>query len=191
MARYLTPNQLKLQSKGVKSVAARVANLRDLAPGISHDALVPSLASAFARCYGYDQPPAMEELRAESLNALPEINQYYEQLTAWEWRFGASPQFSHALPLQRFDWGSLDVRLDVQQGRVRDARIFSDALNIELVEALQAALVGVVYDAAELGQAVTSSAATAAVRAASPDGAAMVQDFGAWIARAIAQPATA
>ena len=45
--RYLTVNKLKMQSKGVASVAARVLNLRERVPSISHDAFCDAAAAAF------------------------------------------------------------------------------------------------------------------------------------------------
>lgn len=37
LARYLTPSKAKLESKGVKSVASRVSNLKDLNSDITHE----------------------------------------------------------------------------------------------------------------------------------------------------------
>jgi lipoate-protein ligase A len=47
MSRVLTPSSLKLQSKGVASVAARVINLSELNPLIDHQALTSALIHSF------------------------------------------------------------------------------------------------------------------------------------------------
>ncbi len=45
--KYLSPNKLKLQSKGVDSVVARVMNLKEQVPHISHEMYAQALAGAF------------------------------------------------------------------------------------------------------------------------------------------------
>ena len=47
MSSVLTPNSLKLQSKGVASVAARVVNLAELNPLVDHQALTSALIHSF------------------------------------------------------------------------------------------------------------------------------------------------
>ena len=47
MSRLLTPSSLKLQSKGVASVAARVVNLAELNPLIDHQSLTSALIHSF------------------------------------------------------------------------------------------------------------------------------------------------
>jgi lipoate-protein ligase A len=47
MSRVLTPSSLKLQSKGVASVSARVVNLAQLNPLVDHQALTSALIHSF------------------------------------------------------------------------------------------------------------------------------------------------
>lgn len=49
LARYLTPSKAKLESKGVKSVASRVGNLKDLNPDITHEG-VRAAAHTYIDC---------------------------------------------------------------------------------------------------------------------------------------------
>eukprot|EP00697_Spironema_sp_BW2_P004971 gnl/Spiro4/16719_TR8998_c0_g1_i1.p1 gnl/Spiro4/16719_TR8998_c0_g1~~gnl/Spiro4/16719_TR8998_c0_g1_i1.p1 ORF type:complete len:311 (-),score=47.17 gnl/Spiro4/16719_TR8998_c0_g1_i1:548-1480(-) len=57
LTRLLNPNKLKLESKGVASVASRVANMRSLVPSLTHGALVTALARAFSSAHGYAEDP--------------------------------------------------------------------------------------------------------------------------------------
>ena len=57
----------------------------------------------------------------------------------WNWRL-QTPQFSHHVET-RFDWGIIDLHMDVQQAVITDAVIFSDALNVELIDLLKETLV--------------------------------------------------
>ena len=52
LGNLLNPNKLKLQSKGVKSVTARVANLQTLNAAISHEALSDAVVDSFCAHYG-------------------------------------------------------------------------------------------------------------------------------------------
>ena len=49
LQRYLTPDKRKLQAKGIASVGARVLNLRDRFPDISHDVLSQALIDQFVK----------------------------------------------------------------------------------------------------------------------------------------------
>ena len=51
---YLTPNKLKLASKGVSSVKARVTNLIDLVPTVTHETINSALMTSFSNTYHPD-----------------------------------------------------------------------------------------------------------------------------------------
>lgn len=46
----------------------------------------------------------------------------------------------------RFDWGTVDVHLDVVNGLIREATIFSDSLYPQLIEDITSTLKHVTYD---------------------------------------------
>ncbi len=58
-------------------------------------------------------------------------------LASDEWRFGECPSFSMNIT-KKFDWGLCDLYVDYDTGgRVKRSKLYSDALNPELVAALQ------------------------------------------------------
>lgn len=140
---YLNPHPLKLKAKGIKSVRARVANLIEFNEDITHEILSNALIEAFCEYYGETAP--VEELDEASLAEQPTLNQYYEQMADWDWRFGKTPEFTHHIET-RFDWGIIDMHLDVKQAVITDVVIFSDALTVELIDLLKDALAGVKYN---------------------------------------------
>ncbi len=140
---YLNPHPLKLKAKGIKSVRARVANLVEFNETINHETLSEAIIDAFCEYYGDTAP--VEELDEASLAKQPTLNKYYEQMADWDWRFGKTPEFSHHIET-RFDWGIIDLHLDVKQAVIRDVVIFSDALNVELIELLKDTLTGIKYN---------------------------------------------
>jgi len=140
---YLNPHPLKLKAKGIKSVRARVANLIEFNEDINHETLSEAIIAAFCEYYGDTAP--VEELDEASLAKQPTLNKYYEQMADWDWRFGKTPEFSHHIET-RFDWGIIDLHLDVKQAVIRDVVIFSDALNVELIELLKDTLMEIKYN---------------------------------------------
>ena len=140
---YLNPHPLKLKAKGIKSVRARVANLVEFNEDINHENLSDAIIEAFCEYYGETAP--VEELDEASLAKQPTLNKYYQQMADWDWRFGKTPEFTHHIET-RFDWGTIDMHLDVKQAIITDVVIFSDALNVELIDLLQEALTGIKYN---------------------------------------------
>ncbi|HJH09147.1 MAG TPA: lipoate--protein ligase LplA, partial [Psychrobacter pasteurii] len=128
--------------KGIKSVRSRVANLVDFNETVTHESLSEAIIEAFCEYYG--QTVEVEELDEASLKKEPHLNKYYEQMADWIWRFGKTPAFSHHIET-RFDWGIIDLHLDVQQAVITDVVIFSDALNVELIDELKQALIETKY----------------------------------------------
>ncbi len=131
----------KIESKGIKSIRSRVANISEY----------------------LDEPMTIEELRMEILKSIfdGEENIKYKELTDedwenihelskeryanWDWNYGKSPKFNvqHS---QRFPVGSIDVRLQVKKGLIEDIAIFGDFFGIGEIEKVQEKLRGVSYN---------------------------------------------
>ena len=171
---YLNPHPLKLQAKGIKSVRSRVANLVEFNDTINHEILSAAIIEAFCEYYG--QTVAVEELDENTLAKEPSLNKYYQQMADWEWRFGKTPEFSHRLET-RFDWGMIDLHLDVKQAVISEVVIFSDALNVELIDLLKDTLTGIKYDKNEI------QAKLDMLQTAHSDLAAHIHDFEQWLSK--------
>lgn len=144
---YLNPHPLKLQAKGIKSVRSRVANLVEFNADINHEVLSEAIIEAF--CEYYDDTAPVKELDEASLAKQPALDKYYQQMVDWDWRFGKTPQFNHHIET-RFDWGIIDLHMDVQQAVITEVVIFSDALNVELIELLKETLTDIKYNRNEV-----------------------------------------
>lgn len=173
---YLNPNVKKLQSKGITSVRARVANLQDLNPAITHDAVCSKIISEFFDHYQTTAP--IEVLDHEYLKSIPALNQHFEKMSDWNWRFGEAPKFSHQMS-ERFVWGLIEVHLDVHKAFVEKSQIFSDSLHPEMIEHLMASLTKIPY---------TREAFQAAIRKVAEDLPMIkdyLQEFESWIVKEI------
>lgn len=174
---YLNPHPLKLQAKGIKSVRSRVANLVEFNEDINHETLSDAIIEAFCEYYqdtDYDDTTPVEEVDRDTLAKEPSLNAYYEQMADWNWRFGKTPQFSHHVET-RFDWGIIDLHMDVQQAVITDVVIFSDALNVDLIDLLKQTLTGTKYNRSEV------KAKLAELAQANDELAAQVGDVSEWL----------
>ena len=169
---YLNPHPLKLKAKGIKSVRARVANLVDFNETINHETLSNAIIEAFCEYHG--ETAQVEQLDEASLAKQPTLNAYYQQMADWDWRFGKTPEFTHHIET-RFDWGMMDVHMDVKQAMITEVVIFSDALNFELIDLLKEALTGVKYNKKEIQDKLDELAK------AQPELAAQISDFEQWL----------
>ncbi|KAL8275487.1 hypothetical protein Esti_000438 [Eimeria stiedai] len=196
LGRLLTPNAAKLRSKGVSSVESRVINLKDICPFITHEAeaqdlrtgrrarLCDALHRSFLRQLKVDNAGAVPVQKAEGfmiggipLAAHPGFHEYLEVLNSWNWVYGKSPEFSASFE-SRFDWGSVEVGLVVVDGTIKECRVFSDALMVELIQAFQDTLTGATYTAAVMHSKL------AALRPHFPGNAEKIDEFAEWLAEA-------
>jgi len=105
--KYLNPNKEKLKSKGVDSVKARIENLNNVNPNLTHEMLCEAIIHEFKEHFpGYE--PRMHSLNIQDMENNPTIKKIYTELTSWEWLFQKTPQFTNNLET-RFDWGIIDI----------------------------------------------------------------------------------
>lgn len=143
LERYLIPSQAKLQSKGIQSVRSRVCNLHELNPEITADAMRCALKESFAEIYG-----AFAEIDSAVLDN-EEVHRIQDLYASWDWRYGRSP-FCETSLQKRFDWGEVQVYLKLESLHIREAQIFSDALDTEMPKILEFILQGRRYDGSDL-----------------------------------------
>lgn len=136
LGRYLSPAKAKLEAKGVSSVRSRVGNLREFVPGLTVEDMAQAMARAFSQVYGLPwEPLAPEELDGGVLAELEARNR------SWEWNYGRQLPFTFACQ-GRFSWGGVQLQLRVEGGLVREARVYSDAMDWRLAPDLERALTG-------------------------------------------------
>lgn len=153
LAQYLNPDDKKLQSKGITSVKSRVINLSELSSQVSHELLQEKIIYEFFNEYQNQCP--IEVLDHDYLIKQPKLVEHFNKMSDWNWRYGETPQFNHEFS-KRFDWGGLDVHLDVHHAVIEKVQIFSDSLHPEMVEKLMERLNNSHYDKASIALAIKS-----------------------------------
>lgn len=149
LGRYLTPSRLKLRAKAVDSVRSRVENLCHFRPGLSVGQVKQALCQAFSQVYGLPLMP-LPGLDETAIAALAARN------GSRQWNYGQKLPFTCTLE-GRFSWGGVEISLAVEGGRVRTARVFTDAMEAPWLDTLEEALTGCVFER----QALVNAAAPA------------------------------
>nr|AIW54308.1 lipoate-protein ligase a [Mastigamoeba balamuthi] len=159
LQRYLTPNPLKLASKGVASARARVANLAEINKKARHEELCDALTAEFRKEYGIDASVKVLSLDAvDFCRRVPEASAFYDQLNTMEWTLGQNPPFATRFET-RFSWGIVDLRMDVKNGVIENVVAFSDTLVPEFVDELCSTLKGVGFTGRAINGALRLKAA--------------------------------
>jgi len=145
----LNVKQAKIESKGLKSVRSRVANICEfLDHGMDvHTFRTLLLEGIFAE---FDSVPAytLDE------NDWAQIRQISDARYArWEWNYGHSPEFN-IQRARRFPGGEVDVRIDVHKGEIRSLKIYGDFFGERDVSELEERLLGIRYERDSLRSAL-------------------------------------
>ena len=164
-------------AKGTTSVRSRVANITEFNSELNHESLTQAIIDEFFKTYNSEKN--MEILNHNSLKEIPELNNYYQLLKSNDWRFGETPQFQHQLT-ERFDWATVDLHLDTDAGRIKKAKLFSDCLNIQLIEEIEKSIQNIDYHPESITNKIEQ------LKQQLPDSINQIKDFQDWISRELA-----
>ncbi len=142
LGRYLSPSRCKLQSKGVDSVRSRVGNLAMWKPDISIAALKEALKQSFSQVYHLPLEP-MPELDSGKMDAMTRRN------ASWNWNYGKKMAFTCSAEA-RFPWGEVEVSLILDSGMIKEAKIYTDAMETVWRDEMEQALTGCALDVREM-----------------------------------------
>jgi len=147
----LRPKPGKVESKGVKSIRSRVANIREFAlEAITVEELRERILESIFGTRDRARIPTLA-LTAADWDAVHSLVE--RKYGAWAWNYGENPpsNVQHAV---RFPIGEIDVRIDVQAGAIEALRFFGDFMGQRDVGELEARLRGVRYDSPSVAAAL-------------------------------------
>ena len=139
LQKYLKVKPAKLHKHGVKSVASRVINLSEVAE-ITSENIIPHLIKAFEEVYqGTATIINFNDLCNEEAIKLS------QKIGSDEYLFGKWREF-HTNKSETFDWGSVDIDLDIDEenGIIKDINIASDSLEPAAINAAMDLLKGAI-----------------------------------------------
>ncbi|MCI2020388.1 MAG: lipoate--protein ligase [Lentilactobacillus buchneri] len=143
MVRSLTPNEKKLISKGIKSVKARVTDIRShLADGyqdLSPEAFMHIMTKKIVGAKTDDDIKYYELTTADwkQIDALAA-----KKYKNWDWNYGAAPEYKYEHDTHLDSVGTVEIYVDVANGRMKDCSIYGDFFGKDDHQALLNTLIG-------------------------------------------------
>lgn len=138
VARALNVDPEKYLSKGIKSVRARVTNIRE---HLDREIDIHAFRRHLLAAIGAAQPLATYTPDAADWRRIHELAQRYR---SWEWTYGRSPRFN-VRQKKRFAAGTIDARLLVEHGVIGEAKLYGDFFGVGDIEDVERHLIGVRY----------------------------------------------
>lgn len=139
----------KIESKGIKSIRSRVANISEF---LSDTISIEEFRSLLLKNIfgGLEEIPeyVLTEEDWEKIHQLSE-----ERYRNWDWNYGKSPKFNlqHS---HRFPVGQIDVRLEVNRGTIENCKIYGDFFGVGDVSDIESKLQGIRYERGEIDEAL-------------------------------------
>ncbi len=150
LSSYLTASPLKLKSKGIDSVSARVVNLKELAEDITVDKLKKALVKSFNEIYATEA--AVVNLYENSAD----LALYMEKYRSLQWNFSESPDFEISFE-EKFHWGIIEFCLNHSEGKIKECKIYTDAVLQVNFKELEKNLCGLPLEKAHIIEVLGSS----------------------------------
>ncbi|AJS59750.1 lipoate--protein ligase [Paenibacillus sp. IHBB 10380] len=146
----LRVNPEKFKSKSTKSVRSRVANISDLMEGTM---TIEEFRSELLRSiFGMDPVDIPQyHLTDKDWEKIHEISKEHYQ--NWEWNYGNSPE-SNVKHTKKFPAGIIDIRMNINEGRIHDIKIYGDFFGVGDVADIENTLRDKRYQEAEVREAL-------------------------------------
>ncbi|MDQ0415112.1 lipoate--protein ligase [Mesobacillus stamsii] len=139
----------KIESKGIKSIRSRVANISEF---LSNKVTIEEFRSLLLKNIfeGLDEIPeyVLTEKEWENIQKLSK-----ERYQNWDWNYGKSPKFNlqHS---HRFPVGQIDVRFEVNKGIIDHCKIYGDFFGVGDVSVIEHKLTGIKYEKSKIVNAL-------------------------------------
>ena len=139
----------KIESKGIKSIRSRVANISEF---LSEKVTIEEFRSLLLKNIfeGMDEIPeyVLTEKDWENIHELSK-----ERYQNWDWNYGKSPKFNlqHS---HRFPVGQIDVRFEVDKGVIKNCKIYGDFFGVGEVQEIEEKLTGLKYEKSQIAAAL-------------------------------------
>ncbi|KWW16918.1 MULTISPECIES: lipoate--protein ligase [Peribacillus] len=131
----------KIESKGIKSIRSRVANIAEfLKEPMSIEEFRSFLLQNIFKDSGEVTEYVLTEEDWEQIHKISE-----ERYQSWEWNYGKSPKFN-LQNSHRFPVGSVDIRLEVNRGIIENCKIYGDFFGVGEVADIERKLTGIRYE---------------------------------------------
>lgn len=131
----------KIESKGIKSVRARVTNIVD---HLSDKITVQEFSDAILAQMKEEYPEMDEYVLSDA--ELSEIQAMRDnQIATWDWTYGKAPEYTIERGV-RYPAGKITTYANVENSTIKSVKIFGDFFGVKPVDDIEKMLEGVRYD---------------------------------------------
>ncbi|HGC7037620.1 TPA: lipoate--protein ligase [Streptococcus agalactiae] len=131
----------KIESKGIKSVRARVTNIVD---HLSDKITVQEFSDAILAQMKEEYPEMDEYVLSDA--ELSEIQAMRDnQFATWDWTYGKAPEYTIERGV-RYPVGKITTYANVENSTIKSVKIFGDFFGVKPVDDIEKMLEGVRYD---------------------------------------------
>ncbi len=148
LSNFLKVSKAKIESKGIKSVRARVTNISEYA-NCKID--VPMIKRMILEEFGAGLEKI--ELSPEQLCQIEKLAE--EKYQTWDWNYGKSPQFDLTKSV-RTDKGGMEVSLNVENGLIKECKITGDFLGLKELTEIENALAGTRHNESDISNVLNN-----------------------------------
>jgi len=134
----LKVNPKKIQSKGVKSVRKRVANIEEF---LDDSITIDQFKQIILKNIFGEHEVEEYHLTEEDWNNIKQLSN--EKYRTWDWNYGKNPKYNFERD-EKFEKGFIQIKFDVKKGKIEHAKIFGDFFGEGNVNELEDALVGTI-----------------------------------------------
>ncbi|KAF0822064.1 lipoate--protein ligase [Cytobacillus firmus] len=138
----------KIESKGIKSIRSRVANISEF---LDEKITIEEFRTLLLKNIFGDLDEIPEyKLTDEDWEKIHQLSR--ERYQNWDWNYGRSPKFDlqHS---HRFPVGQIDIRLNVTKGKIEGCKIYGDFFGVGDVSEIENKLTGIRYEKSEIEKA--------------------------------------
>lgn len=153
VVKALKVNKEKIESKGIKSIRSRVANISEfLEEKIAMDEFKALILKHVFEVDDIKDVPRYELTEEDWENVYNLSEKRYRN---WEWNYGKSPSFN-IRQSHKFQSGLVDVRLDVKKGIIENCKIYGDFFGLGDIDVIEEKLKGVRHERKAIEEALAN-----------------------------------
>ncbi|WP_298078413.1 lipoate--protein ligase [uncultured Abiotrophia sp.] len=146
VTKALKPRKEKFESKGIKSVRSRVTNIKPyVSPEYQKLTTEEFRDLLLLEIFGVESRDQVKEFKLTEADWAKVREIQAERFGNWEWNYGQSPAFAIQMS-QKFPFGFVDFRFNVEQGVIKEVKVYGDFFGLGDISDVENALVGVRFE---------------------------------------------
>lgn len=146
----LKPKPVKFEDKSVKSVRSRVTNIADHLTSPLTVVQFKDLILEYVKKNDLDSK--VVEFTKEEIDSINTL--VVKKYSNWDWNFGKSPKYNYENS-KKLEGGVVEAHIQVENGFIKDVKIFGDFFGKEDISNLEAILLGVKHSKDEIKNALS------------------------------------